>query len=150
MLTEGSEYNLGLNQCWPTCGTVIRLTHSGAKIAVSIQSNFRQVCGAIRQVCAFTSSVSCAGMFRWTAVQTHRIIVKREDESMENVPRTRGSGFQMWYCVPLDIVVFAISSAALSKAEYKLRARDTMYEIFSVCLMSDSERLLSCVGRRPW
>ena len=69
-------------------------------------------------------------MFRWTAVQTHRIIVKRDDESMENVPRTKGSGFQAWYCVPLGIVVFAISSAALSKAEYKLRAGDTMYETF--------------------
>ena len=89
-------------------------------------------------------------MFRWTAVQAHRINVKREDESMENVPRTEGSGFQVWYCVPLGKVVFAISSTALSKAEYKLRARDTMCGIFSVCLMSDSERLLSCVGRRPW
>ena len=48
-------------------------------------------------------------MFRWTDVQTHRIIVKREDESIENVPRTKGSGFQEWYCGPLGRVEFAIS-----------------------------------------
>ena len=37
--------------------------------------------------------------------------------------------------MPLGIVVFAILSAALSKADFRPRARDTTYEAFSVCLM---------------
>ena len=67
---------------------------------MTIQPNLRQVCAL---------ALPCSGMFRCTDVQTHRIIVKREDESIENVPRTKGSGFQEWYCGSLARFEFAIS-----------------------------------------
>ena len=68
-----------------------------------IQLNFRHICAL---------ALLCSGMFKWTAVNTHRIIVKREDESMENVPRTSGSGFQEWYCGSPDVAVLAILSVS--------------------------------------
>jgi hypothetical protein len=40
-------------------------------------------------------------------------MVRREDKRIENVPRTKGSGFHEWYCGPLGTVVFAILFAMM-------------------------------------
>lgn len=64
-------------------------TSSGSINANPIQPSFRYFCLA---------DFPCSGIFRCTAVQTHKPSVTRHDERMPNVPRVVGSGSHVVAC----------------------------------------------------
>jgi hypothetical protein len=101
-------YHLGGSGCLKACRALApmssarilchmyTLTISGANNAITSHFIFRHFC---------SDSFLYSGMFRWTAVQTHSTSVNKHDRRILNVPRTSGSGTQVWNCVAVWLLM---------------------------------------------